>query len=188
MARSPRREALIDTALDLFNREGFHATGIDRILAQSGVAKMTLYNHFASKDELILAALRRRDEGMRHWLRRAVEAREREPRRRPLAVFDALADWFKSRDFRGCLFIKAAAEFGDRNAPAHAAAAEHKRLLLGYLRQLAAAAGVSEPDRLARQLMLLVEGATAAAHISGDAAAAQDAKAAAQTLLRAELG
>ena len=86
---SSKRDLLINTALELFSREGFHATGIDRILSESGVAKMTLYNHFKSKDELILAALRRRDETFRNWFMRTVEASAETPRGRLLASFDA---------------------------------------------------------------------------------------------------
>ncbi len=128
---SPRRDHLVDTALRLFYRDGFHATGIDKILAESGVAKMTLYKHFKSKDELILAAVRRRDEQIRNWLMRAAERRARAPRDRLLALFDALEEWFRSDDFSGCMFINASAEFGRCDDPIHAAAAEHKRLVLG---------------------------------------------------------
>ena len=85
---SRRRDHLVDIALDLFSRDGFHATGIDKILAESGVAKMTLYKHFRSKDELILAALRRRDERFRNWFMRTVERRADTPRERLLAMFD----------------------------------------------------------------------------------------------------
>src|SRR5258708_34708744 len=107
MAQSARREELVDRALELFYRHGFHATGIDRILAEAGVAKMTLYKHFKSKDELILAALTRRDEKFRTWFMREVERRGRTPRERLLVVFDILAAWVQSRQFRGCMFVNA---------------------------------------------------------------------------------
>ncbi len=126
-----RRDHLVDTALELFIRDGFHATGIDKILAESGVAKMTLYKHFKSKDELILSALRRRDEHFRNWFMRAVESRAREPRQRLLAIFDALDEWFSGRDFNGCMFINASAEFARPDDPIHVAgqadAAKHAR-------------------------------------------------------------
>ena len=138
---SPKRDHLVATALVLFNRDGFHATGIDKILAEAGVAKMTLYKHFKSKDELILAVLRRRDEEFRNWFIRAVEARAKTPRARLLVVFDAIAEWFDGRDFSGCMFINASAEFAEADDPIHGAAAEHKRLILGYLREQAEAAG-----------------------------------------------
>ena len=165
---SARREHLVDTAAKLFARHGFHATGIDRILAEAGVAKMTLYKHFRSKDELILAALRRRDEEFRNWFRRRLEAGGETPRARLMAIFDVLAEWFEQPDFYGCTFAAAAAEFHDSKDPIHAAAAEHKRLLLGHLRDLAAAAGAVDPDALAEELALLMEGATALAHVCGE--------------------
>lgn len=180
---SGRRDHLVDTALDLFRRAGYHATGIDRILAEAGVAKMTLYNHFKSKDELILAVLRRRDERFRNWFMRAVERRAETPRGRLLAVFDALAEWFEDARFSGCMFINAAAEFADPDDPIHATCAEHKRLMLAYLRRSAEQAGAPEPGRLADGLMLLVEGAIVMAHVAGDAQAAAKAKQAAEVLI-----
>ncbi len=163
-----RRDHLVDTAARLFARHGFHATGIDRILAEAGVAKMTLYKHFRSKDELILAALRRRDEAFRNWFLRRVEARGGTPRDRLLAVFDVLAEWFEQPDFVGCMFVAAAAEFHAAEDPIHAMAAEHKRLLLAFLRDLAAEAGARDPENLAQELSLLMEGATALAHVCGE--------------------
>ena len=95
MSDSQRREQLIDTAIDLFAKHGFHATGIDRILAVSGVSKKTLYRHFRSKDELILAALRKYDGLFRNNFMREVESRGTTPKERLLAVFDAARAWFE---------------------------------------------------------------------------------------------
>ena len=181
---SARRDQLIDTALDLFYRHGFHATGIDKILARSGVAKMTLYKHFKSKDELILAALRRRDENFRNWFMRAVERAASTPRERLLAIFDVLGEWTGGPDFSGCMFINASAEFAEQDNPIHAASAEHKRLVLAYVRELAAAAGATEPAALAEGLMLLLEGAIVMAHVAGQRDAAVQAKRAGAALLR----
>ena len=141
---SARREHLIDTALSLFQTEGYHATGIDRILAQAGVAKMTLYKHFRSKDDLILAALRRRDESFRNWFVREVERRATAPRDRLLALFDTIGQWLQGNGVSGCMFINAAAEYGNCDHPIHVVAAEHKRMLTGYIRSLAVDAGVAE--------------------------------------------
>ncbi len=185
---STRRDHLVDTALDLFNRDGYHATGIDRILAESGVAKMTLYKHFGSKDALIQAALQRRDERWRDWFRHAVARRAETPRGRLLAVFDALEEWFAQPDFHGCLFIKAAAEYAERADPIHALAAEHQRLVLAELRDLAAAAGAPRPARLAREIMLLALGAMVATQVNGPVEAGQAAKKAAAVLIEAALG
>ncbi len=178
-----KREDLLETALSLFTRNGYHATGIDRILAESGVAKMTLYNHFESKDELILAALRLRDERFREGFTKEVERRGRTQRDRLLAVFDILEDWYQEDDFQGCAFLKAAGEFSAVSHPIHAAAVEHTRHLEGYLAGLARDAGAAEPERLGRQLLLLVFGATTFAQVTRSADAARTARAAAEALL-----
>ncbi|PIW27399.1 MAG: TetR family transcriptional regulator [Rhodospirillales bacterium CG15_BIG_FIL_POST_REV_8_21_14_020_66_15] len=180
---SPKRDLLIDTALRLFGRHGFHAVGVDRVIEEAGVARMTLYNHFKSKDELILAVLRRRDERFRNWFMRRVERAAPDPRGRPLAVFDALDEWVRGDDFTGCMFVAAAAEYGGDD-PIHRAAGEHKDLMLAYLRDLCAKAGAKNPAGLADGLNLLAEGAVAMAHVAGHRDAARTAKAAAEVLLR----
>ncbi|MBC9033425.1 TetR/AcrR family transcriptional regulator [Sphingomonas sp. JC676] len=187
---SDRREHLIETALRLFYTQGFHATGIDKILAEAGVAKMTLYKHFRSKDELILATLRRRDEVFRNWLMGAMEQAASDPRERMLAMFDALHDWFHGRalsvlGFHGCAFIKAAGEFNDPDHPVHRACAEHKRMIIDYLAGLATAAGAHDPQALAEQLALLKEGAIVTAQVRGMTNAAQQAKRVARTMIDA---
>lgn len=185
---SLRRDHLVQTALALFSRHGYHATGIDRILAESGVAKMTLYKHFRSKDDLILAALRHRDEQFRRWFQTEVEARAAHPQERLLAVFDVLEAWFHEPDFNGCCFINATAEYGRQDDPVHLAAAEHKARLTEYLHVLAEAANAAVPAEVARQLMLLVNGAVVSAHVSGDAAPARTARTLAETILAGSLG
>ena len=182
-----RREHLVQTALDLFCRDGFHATGIDRILSESGVAKMTLYKHFRSKDELILAVLRRRDEEFRHWFVRTVERRAKTPRERLVCLFDVLGEWFAETNFTGCTFINAAAEYGEADDPIHASAAEHKRLVRSYIRDLAKAADAADPETLANALTLLIEGAITMAYVAGEKDAAQRARAAAAVLIDAAL-
>jgi len=184
---SSKRDLLINTALELFSREGFHATGIDRILSESGVAKMTLYNHFKSKDELILAALRRRDETFRNWFMRTVEASAETPRGRLLASFDVLEKWISQEDFCGCTFINAAAEFGEKVDAIRGSCAEHKRLVIEYLERLAEAAGARDPEELAFDLNLLAEGAIVTAQVMGIKDAASRAKRAAEILIREAL-
>lgn len=189
MPVSAKREQLVDSALKLFSRNGFHATGIDAILDAAGVARMTLYKHFKSKDDLILAALRRRDEQFRAWFQTSVERRAADPRDRLLAVFDAVDEWiagkaFPGAGFWGCTFINASAEFADHDSAAHRAAAEHKRLLLDYVRKLADAAGLDDADEAAREIMLLVEGATVTAQVTGDKSAARRARSVAERLIQ----
>lgn len=182
---SSKRQLLIDTALDLFRREGYHATGIDRVIAEAGVARMTLYNHFKSKDELILAALRHRDSGFRNGLVRRVEEAAETPAERLRAVYDALDIWFNSDDFHGCMFINAAAEYHDADNPIHVAAREHKERVRNYIRELATLAGAEAPETLGDSLNLLAEGAIVMAHAANDKNAAKTAKTAAESLLRA---
>lgn len=181
---SGKRDHLVDTALDLFYQDGFHATGVDKILEKAGVARMTLYNHFKSKDELILATLRRRDEKFRNWFMRAVERLGKTPRNRLMAIFDALEEWFSGKDYSGCMFINASAEFARSDDPIHMAAGEHKNLILKYVRELAVAAGAREPEELADGLMLLMEGAIVMSYVAGDKTAAARAKTAAKILIQ----
>ncbi len=183
-----RRDHLVNTALQLFYDEGFHATGIDRILAQAGVAKMTLYKYFKSKDELILATLRRRDERFRNWFVHQVEGRAQTANARLLALFDVYDDWLHSDDSsHGCLFINATAEFAAEDNLIHVAAAETKRLVLSYVMDLATAAGAQAPQTLATQLVLLLEGATVMAQVTGDRDAIWQAKKAAVQLVETAL-
>lgn len=182
MAES-KRDILIETAARLFARDGFHATGIDAILAEAGVAKMTLYKHFKSKDALILAVLGRRSDAFRLWCIEETERRATTPRDRLLSLFDVLDDWFHSPDFHGCAFVNATAEYGDPDNPIHQEAARHKHMIGAYLRDLAADAGADEPARLAEELMLLTEGSISLAHVAGRKSAARRARAAAAVLI-----
>jgi AcrR family transcriptional regulator len=158
-AAGGKREQLIATALRLFARHGYRATGIDTILAEAGVAKMTLYHHFKSKDELIVAALRRRDTEWREWFIGRVAKRASTPCDQLFAVFDVLEEWFRNKDYHGCSFGQAATEFRDPKHAVHKMASEHKQQMLAYFRELAADAGAKDPELLAQQIDLLVEGA-----------------------------
>jgi AcrR family transcriptional regulator len=183
---STPRDLLVETALRLFRDRGFRATGIDLILAESGVAKKTLYRHFGSKDDLIVAALVRRDELWREWFRGAIKARGRSPAERLLAIFEALEEWFARSDFHGCMFINAAAEFPAHEDAIHAEAARHKRLVREIVRDLAEDAGAKDAGALADTLCLLMEGAIVTAQVEG-LPAAQSARTAAAGILRAAL-
>ncbi len=182
---SSKRDQLVETALELFSSEGFHATGIDRILSESGVAKMTLYSHFKSKDELILAALRLRDERFRNSFMQNVERRATDPVERLLGIFEVMGEWCKSKGFCGCPFINASAEFAGKDDPIHQAAAEHKRLMLNYVRKLAADAEAENPQELAEQLGLLINGAVVLVQVTGNCNIAKSARSAAEVLIRA---
>src|SRR5512147_856950 len=107
------RDRLIETALSLFNRYGFHATGVDRIVAVAKVAKKTLYSHFPSKEDLILAALARKEAAFTEKFLPAVMKNGSDPRQRLLALFEMAKSWFSDPDFYGCIFINAAVEYSD---------------------------------------------------------------------------
>lgn len=184
MPESPR-EKLIRTAQRLFYKNGIHATGIDKVVAEAGVAKMTLYKHFKSKNDLVLAALHRTDEEFRNFLMRTVERKGRTPLDRLLSLFDALDEWCGQDGFPGCHFINACAEFSSHDHPIHLAAANHKKLVLAYVMQLATAAELRNPAQTAEQIFLLMEGAIVATQINVDANACMKARHAAEVLLKA---
>jgi len=157
--RPNKRDELVRKSLEVFYANGFHATGMDKLVLETGVSKTSMYKHFRTKEDIILATLRLRDENFRNWLYRRVEAQADSPRGQLLAIFDALEEWFAKPEFRGCMFIKASAEFQETDHPIHVQSAEHKRLLTEHFTKIAKAAGLADSDELARQLMILKEGA-----------------------------
>jgi AcrR family transcriptional regulator len=186
MRRSEIRDHLLETALRLFNQHGYHATGVDLIIAEAGVAKTTLYRHFDTKEDLILAALKRRDEEDRDAMRAFVEQHASDPVERLLLTFDFLEAWFRDERFSGCPFVSAAGEHKDAANPVFRAAVLHKRLALAYFEEHAHAARFAEPKRIAAEINLLHEGATAVAQMTRTAEPARQAKRMAARLLSAE--
>ena len=180
-----KREELVQRALKAFYAGGFHAIGMDRLAKETGVSKTAIYKHFRTKEELILATLRLRDEQFRNWLMRRVEALASDPRDQLIAIFDALAEWFDEPEFKSCMFIKASSEYQDRKHPIHATAAEHKRLIAADFTERARKAGAKDPEALARELLIVKEGAIVLAHLHDSKQIAQDARRAAQTLISA---
>ncbi len=176
MSQPSKREQIINVALGLFYKNGFNATGVEKIREAANVSKKTLYNHFTSKDELILTVLRRRDEQFRNGFMRSVERLGSTPLERLEAIFDTADEWFNSKDFCGCMFINASAEFSEADNPCHVIAAEHVRLMSDYIKDLAEKSGARDPGELAEQIFLLMQGATVQAHVSGDKSAALKAK------------
>lgn len=178
-----KRSELIRKSLLLFYRNGFHSTGMDMVARETGVSKTSIYKHFRTKEELILATLRLRDENFRNWLFRRLDELAKAPDAKLLAMFDALKEWFEEEGFRGCMFIKASAEFQEAGHPINAQALEHKRLIHEYLADLAGQAGHDTPRDLAAELLTLKEGAIVLAAMSHNSAPADDAKRAARRLL-----
>jgi AcrR family transcriptional regulator len=181
-APASARERLLDTALTLFERDGFHATGIDRVLAESGVAKMSLYKHFGSKDALAAAALRHRSAALLARLDAAREAAP-DPRDRLLSIFGVLDAWFGEHSFRGCPFVHAAGEYGDRAPLLAAAVRDHKQAIHDRLAEAAGRAGCTDPGAIAIELHLLVEGAITLANLQGRPGLAGAARRAAERLI-----
>jgi len=180
-----KRDELVQKALKIFYRDGFHATGMDTLVRETGISKTSMYKHFRSKEALILATLRLRDEEFRNNFYRRTEELATEPKDQLLAAFDALGEWFDEDSFKSCMFIKASSEYQDKKHPIHAASAEHKRLLAVFFEELATKAGLKNPEALARQLLMLAEGAIVIAHLHGLENTASDAKASAKVLIDA---
>jgi AcrR family transcriptional regulator len=185
-ARSGRsaRDRILDTASARFHRDGYHAVGIDTIVAESGVAKMTLYRHFPSKDDLIAAYLERANAEYWAWLEGAIADVE-DPKSKLAAAFDATAKLATSSSCLGCTFQAAASEFPALDHPGHRVALAHKRRVVDWLAGLARDAGLLEPDVLAEQLLLLMDGAWVAARMFGPGNHAGHAGRAARALIDA---
>lgn len=183
------RERLLFTALNLFMAHGFHAVGLDRILTSVGVTKTTFYNHFESKDHLVREAMELRDkwEGDA-FNRRLHEIAGHDPRALLLAMFDVWDEWFNRPDYRGCIFLNAAMEFPALHHPVHKAVRQHYASAEAAISSMAKAAGIKDPDALARLWLLLLEGAAIHRVITGENDTARAARAYAAKLLQSELG
>lgn len=185
VAASAARERILETATELFSRHGVNSVGIDLVIARSGVAKMTLYRHFRSKEDLVLAFLEKAYAERAAWLRERVAAARVSERNRPLVIFDVLEEWFDAPDYCGCPFIGTAAEVRDPKEPVHRAAWRLKRMLIrDYLLELLQAGGYRNAPVLADQLLMLVDGAAVRAAMEGGSAPARAAKRVAALLLR----
>jgi AcrR family transcriptional regulator len=183
------RERLIESAQDLFYREGFHAVGLDRLLSEVGVTKTTFYNHFTSKEDLILEVLRTRDRWWRNtFARRLAERAGDDPAAQLRAIFDVLDEFIAADAFNGCMFVNVAVEFPLAHTPVHRAAAEHKELMGALLRDLALRAGAEDPVKLAEEISLLMEGAYVTRQVSGNREAAAIGRRAATLLIEQQLG
>ncbi|AJX13108.1 TetR/AcrR family transcriptional regulator [Burkholderia ubonensis] len=185
------RDRLLDAAEALIYSGGIHATGVDAIVKRSGAARKSFYSHFESKEALVVAALERRDERWMRWFVDATLARGKTPRTQLLGMFDVLRDWFSQPDFHGCAFLNASGEIADADDPVRIVARAHKARLLAFVRErldaLADDAGIERRTlaRVARQWLVLIDGAIGVALVSGDATAARDARATAELLLDA---
>lgn len=177
------RERLLEVANARFYRDGINATGINAVIEEAGIARMSLYNHFPSKDALVVTYLEGRD---RAWQERIAArlASEGDHRRRLLVPFDEYLEYGNEPGFHGCAFVNGAAELPEGH-PGWDVVRRHKRSMVELLEELARDAGVADPERLAAHLFFVLEGAFVTAGVHGDRAPIERARALAADLVDA---
>lgn len=185
---SPRtgRERLVAAAVELFYRQGFGAVGIDEIIATAGVTKTTFYKHFEAKEDLMVAAVKRRDEWeSQAWDRAVRKIAGDDPASQLLATLDVLDSWFNDPDFHGCMYLNTAVEFPNPNDPIHQAAAAHKLKTRDHFRDLARAAGADgvAAETFADCYTSLLEGALVRRQVHGRDDAARAIRPAVELLI-----
>lgn len=184
--RGSARERLLSAASELFYEDGVNSVGIDRVIEHAGVAKASLYSSFGSKDELVRAYLRARQEQRERRIAEKLTSCGT-PRERLLGVFDLLGERFADPNFRGCAFLRASAE--SRSGDSVRQVCDDSRAWLRTLfTDLGREAGVADADQLARQLVLLYDGALVGAQMDRDATAARTARFVAEAMLDAAIG
>lgn len=176
------RDRILDTAAALFYEHGYQAVGVDLIVERAAVAKTTLYRHFPSKDDLIVAYLQRANDEFWAWFDSSVD-RAAPARHQLVVVFDAIERLATSPACLGCAFQVSAAEFPNPAHPGHATARAHKEAVRDRLRGLAVAAGAANPAALGDALLLVMDGAFAAARMYGPTSPAAQAASAARALI-----
>ena len=191
MARASKRNLVLDTAEMLFVQNGFAATGINQITQEAGIASMTLYNNFKSKNDLVLAVLERKNQALFEGVEAALNSAPGDPGAQILAIFDYMAEYLSADthshhedgSFTGCAFNHAASEFRQLSHPIHQAAAQHKKQFLDIFENLAEEMNHPTPLAFAQTLLLLMDGALSSAQIMGDMSMFDRARAAAKTLI-----
>jgi AcrR family transcriptional regulator len=186
MMMADSRQHILDTAASLFYRDGYRAVGVDTIVAQSGVAKMTLYRHFPSKDDLIVAYLDASNERFWVWFEDVTKEID-DPRAKLIAFFRAQETLVNAPLCYGCPFLNAVVDFPDVDHPGHAVAVKHKQAVRARLHTLAQQAGARDPQVLADQLFLLMDGAFMSARMFGGDNPALHVGEAAQILIEAQI-
>ncbi|WP_434581124.1 TetR/AcrR family transcriptional regulator [Pseudomonas sp. Z5-35] len=176
------RDIILDVTEKLIYRSGIAATGMDLLVKTAGVSRKSIYRYFANKEDLVVAALKRRDERWMHWFSSEVD-KAPTPAARLLNLFAVLKGWFASEGFRGCAFINTSGETGDPQDPVRQVAKLHKQKLLDYVTRLCVDHGVEQPQVLARQVLILIDGAITLALVMGDHDAADQAQDVLRTLL-----
>lgn len=181
------RETILATAMELFYREGMRAVGVDAVVAASGVAKTSLYRWFPSKDHLIAAVVAEQDRLFWDWWGRVEARHPGAPRELLRALLAGVVKRLRHPAFRGCPFLNLAAEFPDAGHPGRQICRDNKRELRRRLAALAESFGAREPQRLADQLGLLINGANAGWQVLGEEGGQDELIAAAEVLVEAQL-
>lgn len=187
MALIEMRNRILQVASRLFEERGIHASGVDTIIAEAGIAKATLYKHFSSKDSLVNAFLRSKADAFYEWLRKGLKNQDLKPSEQLIEICDLLEQWILNPEFRGLPFHIATVEFPDPAHPVHQFSADLARELQQYLTDIAAAAGVQDPKALCQQLIMIFEGASLIERLSPGSGAAGRAKTAAVIVIRSAL-
>lgn len=181
---SEARQRILETAERLFYAEGVRGVGIDRIIAEAEVAKMSLYKHFPSKDDLILAVLKYREEKFGEMFATLMQRHADAGDDSLEAFFGALKDWFESTGFRGCMFINSRVELADTKHPGSKFSAVHKQRFREMLRQIVEeSAGIRVAEATAPAISMLIEGAIITAMMQQSSEPAEIAKQAAFALI-----
>ena len=179
----PARQRILDSAYELFSRRGVRGVGIDEVIMNASVAKATLYRHFKSKDELVLAFLQQREElWTKGWVEAEARRRGETPEEQLLAIFDLFHEWFQKDDFEGCSFINGLLEMNDRGTVIGQASAVHLTNIRSIIHSLAEEAGLRDPEQFAHSWHILMKGSIVAAG-EGDRDAARRAQAMGRLLI-----
>ncbi|WP_258364423.1 TetR/AcrR family transcriptional regulator [Nitrosomonas sp. Nm84] len=178
------KRKLLSTACRLFCKEGIHATGIARIIEESGVARRTLYLHFGSKENLLKAVFEAEASIWFCWFDRDLPAMQCSPIERILAVFDLMQSWFASKDFYGCVFINAVAEHDKGNSWIQEIANQHREKINARLQAMVMESGAKDPELVAEKLSLLIDGTIVTAMVTGKGDIAHIGRLAAEDILR----
>jgi AcrR family transcriptional regulator len=177
------RDRILSSAYELFARHGVRGVGVDEVIKRAKVAKATLYRHFASKDDLVLAFLQQREQlWTKDWVEAEARRRAETPEEQLLAIFDLFDEWFQREDFEGCSFINVLLEMNDRTSPIGGASAVYLANIRSIIRSLAGEAGLHDPDQFAHSWHILMKGSIVAAG-EGDRSAAKRAQAMGRLLI-----
>lgn len=180
---SSLKDRILQAASELFYSQGIKSTGVDAIVKAAGTTKMSLYKYFPSKDDLVLAHLRKSSAEIRAKIVTGIDNRTHDPKEKLLAVFDVLGELLSLDDFRGCPFINASAEFALDDNPVQQASAEFYDGFRDVLADIGHRALANNPEELASQLVMLIAGAIVAEQMKRDSGAMTAARRAAEILI-----